>query len=222
MLADIAQFVVDLAALIRSALWLSPDLARVIAPDPRYTALTYAVAVLAGVSLLVGQSVALFVNRVTPGRFVLSLLLNGILYILTLVIWALAIWLCAALLYGVQQPERYVIRMVCLGSAPLVLGFLILIPYLGVGIRWILYCWSLLIILVLLRVALQLGLTQALVCTGAGWLLVELVEHTVGQPFIALRNWVWRAVTRTPFDTNTQELVDAVTIELNRRIAARG
>lgn len=44
-------------------------------------ALAMLVVVLAGLSLAIGQSIILFINRVRPIRFVFSLLINAILYL---------------------------------------------------------------------------------------------------------------------------------------------
>ena len=58
-----------------------------------------AIAILGGASLLLGQSVILFLNRISPGRFALSLALNGVTFTLGLSIWALAIWATWRLLF---------------------------------------------------------------------------------------------------------------------------
>src|SRR5207247_10440129 len=59
---------------------------------------------LAGVSEALGQSVVLLANRVKPGRFVLSLLLTGVLFIVSAFIWGATIWGIATLVSPTHEP----------------------------------------------------------------------------------------------------------------------
>ncbi|MFV9504699.1 MAG: hypothetical protein AB4911_09050 [Oscillochloridaceae bacterium umkhey_bin13] len=62
-------------------------------------------------------------------------------------VWGTTIWLSARLLFRVDDSYAPVLRMVTLGAAPFVFGFLVLIPYAGTFIGRVLGVWSLLIVL---------------------------------------------------------------------------
>jgi hypothetical protein len=165
------------------------------------------VAVLAGASTLLGQSVMLFVNRVRPTRFAASLLLNGVLYTLSLVGWGASIWLVGTALTGQDVTLGAALRVACLSAAPLVFGFLVLIPYVGLAVDRVLHVWSFLITLVLVERGFQLELLPAVVCTGLGWLLLQLLTHTIGRPLVALRTRLWHRVTGSPLDARVQDIL---------------
>lgn len=174
------------------------------------TQIIASVAVLAGISVLLGDSVTLFANRVKPARFVVTLVVSGLVFALELFVWALTIWLCAAFFYDKPRPLMEIFLIVCLGSAPLVFGFLIVIPYLGEGIRWFLRAYSWLITLALIALEYQFGALPAIVCTVGGWLLIQVFGALLARPRATLQDWVWRNTTGTSgvvtFDRQIQEL----------------
>src|SRR4051794_8627960 len=94
-LGGILDYFATLWRVINEALWLEPTVlsaagsAAGTPAGPRAFALAFGVIILAGISSLLGESVTLFVNRVKPVRFALSLLLNGLLFIVGWLVWAL-------------------------------------------------------------------------------------------------------------------------------------
>src|SRR5262245_57033276 len=112
------EFLSELWATLGQVLWLDPVLLQQ-AVYGASAAVILAIVVLAGASQLAGQSVVLFMARLTPGRFALSLALNGLLYLAGLLVWACAIWLCAGVLFGAWQPFSLAARVVGLSAAPL-------------------------------------------------------------------------------------------------------
>jgi hypothetical protein len=175
------------------ALSLSPELvALAAAPGTRPVAL--AVAVLGGASLLAGESVILFLNQVPRGRFLLSLLVNGILFAATLWVWSVTIWWIGTWAMRVPVSMEVMGNVVALGAAPFVFGFLVLGPYIGPAIARLLWVWSLLITVRAVAGAFEGGVLAAGAAVGAGWLLVLLLGHTVGRPFVHLRNRIWDRV----------------------------
>ncbi|MCB0062773.1 MAG: hypothetical protein KDE19_11680 [Caldilineaceae bacterium] len=165
------------------------------------------VAFLGGVSLLVGQSVILFVNRVRPPRFFASLLLNGVLYVGDLLVWAWAVRLAARLLLGVQIPLWESIALMFLTAAPMLFGFLILMPYLGPVIERLLKVWSFLLTYQLVALGYGINWWHTVWVVGAGWLMTLVLHNTVGWPLAAalrrLRNWV----AGVHLEHSTEELV---------------
>ena len=103
------------------------------------------VALLAGISRLVGDSVALFINHVSPHRVGMALLGSGVTFVLELALWAVSIWLIATAFFGVDKSLSVALMVVALASAPWLLGFLVFVPYLGELVRWVLRIWSWLI-----------------------------------------------------------------------------
>jgi hypothetical protein len=213
------EFLSQLWATLGQVLWLDPEQVRQAALGASAVVIV-AIVVLAGASLLAGQSVALFVARLTPGRFALSLVLNGLLYLAGLMLWACAIWLCAGVVFDVWQPLGLAVRVVGLSAAPLILGFLAFMPYFGEAILWGLRVWSALIALVAVEAVFGLTSFQALICVVLGWLLIMALNVVAGRPLAALRNRLWRAVAGTSFDTDTQRSVAEVTDAFHAQLAA--
>src|SRR5512136_1302112 len=154
------QLLSDLFQVISLALRFTPELAQAVLAYPHPGALALGVAMLAGASVLVGDSVVLFANRVRPSRFVAGLALNGILFALSLAVEGLTIWLVARYLFGAQQPLGLAILIVFLGSAPLVFGFFIMAATLGPPVGRLLRIWSWLIVVLAVRDGFQLALWE--------------------------------------------------------------
>lgn len=194
---------------IGMALELNPRLLPIVETYPQSRSVILVIAILAGASQLLGQSVVLFVNRVRPGRFALSLFTNGLLFAISLLVWGFTIWLAGRWIFDVTQPVGVTIRIVALGSAPFVFGFLVLIPYLGTFIGRVLWVWSLLIVVAGVSFLFQIGFIRALVCVGLGWLIMMLMTATIGKPIIALRNRVWQRIVGSSLDATTHDILTA-------------
>lgn len=192
---SIGDFVAAVFDAIGLALGLNPDASGYINTDADAIAVVVTVAFIAGVSLLLGQSVVLFLNRVTRIRFVFSLALNGALYVVNLIIWSTVIWGIGRLAFDVQQPIGIAMMAVLLGSAPFVFGFFILVPYLGLIFSRVLYAWSLLVTLVMVESAFEIGWLRTAVCVGLGWLVLLLIDRTVGRPIVTVRDRVLMKLT---------------------------
>ena len=100
-----------------------------------------------------------------------------------------------------------VVFLVGLSTAPLVFGFLILIPYTGPAIGKVLNVWQLLIMTTSVEFAFQVGFIQAAFCVGLSWLLMLIMSNTIGRPVVRLRNFVYRKVTGSDLNTTTQDIL---------------
>ena len=207
LLASIVGYLSALWQVLWAALSLQPAVLQAVESAPQSRSLVAGIVFLAGASMLLGQSAALFVNRVKPGRFVATLGLNGFIYIISWIVWAVTLWLVARTLLGVDVALGTAIRLICLSTAPLVFGCFILIPYLGTFIGRVLAVWSLLITLGALRYTFTLDFWPALMGVGVGWLLMWLVSNTIGRPFMALRNRVWHRVAGSPLDASAADIL---------------
>jgi len=169
---------------------------------------------LAGVSEALGQSVVLLANRVKPGRFVLSLLLNGILFIVSAFIWGATIWGIATLVYHTNEPFTGVMKSVALSYAPLLFSFLTLLPYMGTFINRLLSVWSFLAVLVALEATMSLNIWQALVCAIFGFVFLLVLKYTLGRPFIALEHWIRRTTAGVSSTVEVKDLVEKITEQI--------
>ncbi len=209
---------------IGEALKLNPDVFKIVQSGPNAGWVILVIAILGGASLLVGQSVILFVNRVSPGRFAVSLLVNGIIFTISLLVWATFIWLTGKVLFSSNNdiPLNVVMRMVGLGAAPYLFGFLVLIPYMGDFIGRVLAVWSFLVVLVGITVLASGNFWPALICTGIGWLLVTVMSLTIGRPIVALRNRIFKAVAGTSLDASVTDILTSYASDEHNSSSKRG
>ncbi len=173
------------AELILGALRLDPAAFETLVGLPAAARFGLAVLAVAGVSQALGQSVALFANRVRPRRFVLASAVSAGLFVASVVIWAAALDLSAALLADARAPLDRVVAVVGLGHAPRLLAFLALVPYFGTGIGATLTIWTFLATAVGARAVFGLDLASVLAVLGAAWLATEVAGRTIGRPVTA-------------------------------------
>jgi hypothetical protein len=165
------------------------------------------VAFVGGASLLLGQSVILFLNRVRPWRFAASLLLNGVVFATGWIVTCIVLWLVARFVFNAPASLGPASRIVLLSTAPFVFGFLVLVPYAGPFLSRVLYVWSLIITVAAVEVAFHLSFAAALVCVGLGWLVMLLLTSTVGRPVVAIRNLVWQRVVGTSREARVTDIL---------------
>ena len=206
-LQDFFTYLHHLSQVIHYALTLDPRLYAYVSANPSANWLVAGVVFLAGASTLLGQSVVLFVNRVRRGRFLFSLALNGVMYIISYLAWGAMIALVGRFLFSDPPAWGSVIRLVGLSTAPLIFGFFILIPWMGPFIGRVLNVWGFLILLSAVEFGFQIGFWQALLCVGLGWLLMLALHRAVGRPIVALRNRLWRRVIGSSLDASTEDLL---------------
>jgi hypothetical protein len=152
--------------------------------------------VLAGLSDGLGtQGIVLLVNRITPLRFAINLVLSIALYVLGALAWMAAIWLATRVVLRDDLPLAQMIGAVSLAYIPLWFSVLALIPYLGQAIGPMLNGWSLVIALFVVSQVFQVGLIQALAGTALGWLSMLLVRAVMSRPAARLDHWLWAITT---------------------------
>ena len=162
---------------------------------------------LGGISLGLGQSVILFANRVRRRRFALSLLVNGLVILAGVCLWAATTWLLVSLLFQSDRPYSLFLSGASLSAAPFLFGFLVLIPYLGNLIFQILRIWILMINLVVIDTLDSTGFLWALGISLVGWLLIELVMRFPALQYDRLQSWYWRITTGKSRRLDIDELV---------------
>ena len=168
-------------SLIAGVLRLDSDTFELIGSMPSGLASSVLVVLLAGISQTLGQGVMLFINRVKPLRFVLSVLVAAVLFIFTYSFWVLSTWLVANWLYDASISLREAIETLSFSYAPLLLGFLMIIPYFGMPILIMLSIWTLLAIAKGLGAISDLGTWEAMRCCLGGWIVLQLSQRVIGN-----------------------------------------
>jgi hypothetical protein len=183
-----------------------PSVVQIVETYPNAFWIAFGVVMVAGISLLLGQSVMLFLNQVTPRRFAMSLVINGLLLVAGWAVWASAVWIIGTWLFDEAPPFATVLKLIGLSYAPLAYGFLILMPYAGPFISRLLYAWSFIIALQAVIFTFNASFWAALVCVGLGWLLIMVLSSTIGRPVVALQNWIWLRTTGMQANATAHEL----------------
>lgn len=154
---------------------------------------------LAGLSEGLGrQAVVLLINRISPARFLVNLLLSALIYSLSALLWATTLWSVAQTLFGATVPLSWALVAVSIAYLPLLLMALSLLPYIGTLIDALLHLSSLLISVAVISRVFQLGLWEALACNIVGWLALELLRAPLSEPLAAARRRLWALSTGRP------------------------
>ena len=139
------------------------------------------VVLLAGLSQTLGQSVMLFINQVKPIRFLLSVAIAAVLFVFNYNFWVASTWLVAGWLFKIDISLVEVIKTLGFSYAPLLLGFLMVIPYFGMPILIVLSIWALMAIATGLGVISDLSIWEAFGCCLGGWIVLQLSQRVVGE-----------------------------------------
>src|SRR5690606_32385702 len=104
---------------IQLGLRLQPDVVQIAETYPNANWVAFGVVMTAGISLLMGQSVILFLNQVKPARFVVSLVSNGIVLVAGWAIWSATVWASGRWLLAEEPSFDIVLTLIGLSYAPL-------------------------------------------------------------------------------------------------------
>ncbi|MEP0909854.1 CAAX protease [Leptolyngbya sp. GB1-A1] len=165
---------------------------------------------LAGLSLSLGQAIVLFVNRVQPARFVFSLLLNAILFTFGFLFLVASTWLICWVSWAVSFPLLTLIKVLGLSYAPLLFSFLGALPYLGVPILTVLSVWRLLSAVVGFSAVAGVTAGTGFGYVAIGWIVLQLLEGTIGQPIARLGKLLAERVAGVPLRLRQAELIELV------------
>lgn len=201
------QFIQSFFVLVGGALRLDPGAFAAVQTDHGASLLTLVILILGGISVALGQSVILLANKVTPWRFVISLFLNGVLFVVGVLIWAAIFEVVGRFVFGQDSSFSQLGRAIGLAYAPYLFGFFILLPYMGSFLDHFLDVWSFLAILLALAVTLHLDFWQALASALIGLIIIQALKYTIGRPAVALERWLRKVVAGTPLSGHVQELL---------------
>jgi|tagenome__1003787_1003787.scaffolds.fasta_scaffold20057077_1 hypothetical protein len=201
----------DFFSLVGSALALDRSALAAAATAPGALRVAMLIALLGGASLMLGQSVILFANRVSRRRFATCLGIAGLVYVAGLVAWAVTIWLSARLVFRLDIPVRTIMISIGIGQAPLVFGFLCLFPAIGSSLQRILVGYSLLVVVAALSAVLGMRVWQAGLLAAAGWFFRAGLDRLLNRPLAGARAWLWRASTGRATPITRQEALATLT-----------
>ncbi len=200
----------QLGDLIGGAFALNRDVFRLIItlPDGLWAALL--VVLVAGLSLSVGQSIVLFINRVKPTRFFFSLLLNAILFTAGYIFLVFSTWLLTLLPGTVNVSFGTLSKVLGLAYAPLLFSFLGALPHVGYPLQNLFSIWNLLAMLVAFNAVTGVSVPNALGYVAFGWVVKQLLENTIGQPIARFGQKLAETVAGVDLADNRQELRELV------------
>ncbi|WP_019501452.1 hypothetical protein [Pseudanabaena sp. PCC 6802] len=216
------QLLDRLSDLIAGAFSLSQSSFQKIVHLPEGQTIALLVVLAAGLSLAVGQSVILVVNRVKPLRFVFSLLLSAILYACGFLFLVFSTWLIGWLPGFVQISWSDLVKDLGLSYAPLLFGFLAALPYAGVPILNVLSAWHLLAMVAGISAIAEVSGAQAFVRVVFGWGALQLLQGSLGQPIAKLGRQLAERVAGVNLASTPAELKEIVLSDLETRLTAIG
>jgi predicted Abi (CAAX) family protease len=188
-------------------------------PSADVDSLALLIVFLAGFSQAVAQSIILFVNRVKPLRFAISLLLAAILFVLGYLVWSASIWLAGYWFLPKVIPWQVIADVLAFSYLPLLFSFLGALPYLGVPILRVLSVWNLLAVVVGFAVLAGLTAREVAWQVGVGWLLLQVLQLTVGQPIVNFGQWLTNQVAGVQMVKNQKQLEKLIYRGPSRQIA---
>ena len=211
-LTSLGSIINALFQVIGGVLRLDPEVYRVVIAHPYGTRFAVLILFLAGLSSTLGQSVVLFANRVKLRRFLFSLVMFAISVVVSAFLWAFTIWVLVEWFTDNSWLLIDVWTAVALSYAPLVFGFLILLPYLGRIIDDILRVWVLLAMLTS-GLAFYPDNAGGVVLAGIlGWVSLYLLSSL--PLWVRVQEWYWRFSTGTEKLSSTQDLVEEYVSEI--------
>ncbi len=174
---------------------------------------------IAGLSQSLSQIVVLFINQVQPIRFVLSLVISALFFVVGYGFWTLSIWAIINLAFDGPLSLAAVLRTLGFSYAPLTLSVFAVIPYFGNAIFVLLSIWTLLAVVVGIDAITVLGRWDAFTCAALGWVVLQLLQKTVGQPIASLGQWITNWVAGEDLITNRTRLAQELYVGLRAQLA---
>jgi len=204
--------------LIKGAIALRPLTFQTLQNQPNSLPAALTIVFIAGIAQSLSQIVVLFVNQVRPLRFVLSLIISAILFVIGFGFWALSTWVILNTIFNSYLPLSAVIRTIGFSYAPLMLGIFVVMPYFGSAIFILLSTWTLLAVVVGIDAISTLELWEAFGSVALGWVVIQLIQKTVGQPIASLGQWVTNWVAGEDLIRNRNRLAEELYAGLRAQV----
>ena len=185
----------SMLGLVRGGLRLDPQ-AFLAAFDagPRGTGLLIWIVLIGGVSLMIGHSVVLFANRVSPARFTISLVLGAIKFFLDVLVVVFVVWGMANMISERTWLLGQVGRAVALASAPYWFSLFFLIPYLGLILERAMKFYVILALIVAVQSVFGVSFFGAILASVVALLLSQVISGLLGKLFDPLADRITDAL----------------------------
>lgn len=158
--------------------------------SPRGAIIAIAMVLAAGLASAVAQGIVLFLNRVRPLRFAFSLLVNAIIFAVGYFFLVVSTWLVTLLPGAVNVSFPTLAIAIAASYGPLLFNFLGALPYFGVPILSLLSLCHLFALVLGFGAVTGLSAGKAFSYVALGWLVLQLLQQTVGQPIANLGKWL--------------------------------
>ena len=198
----------NLWSLVTGALALNAETFHTIQTQPHSLLAALTIVFIAGISQSLSQIVVLFINQVRPVRFVMSLVISALFFVIGYGFWALSTWAILNLTFEGHLPFTAMLRTLGFSYAPLMLGIFVIFPYFGSAIFVLLSIWTLLAVVVGIEAITPLGRWDAFESAALGWVVLQLLQKTVGQPVASLGQWITNWVAGEELITNRIRLAE--------------
>jgi hypothetical protein len=142
---------------------------------------------LAAVSKGLSDAGIMMINRATKAQVVRGLLGMTLALACAALTWSACIWLGCRGAAGLRLPFRDILGLVLVSYAPLVFGFLAIVPHAGLFWEGVLKVWMLLITVAGMNLQYGIPLIHAVIASGTGWLLFHLLGQLFGSRVEKLR-----------------------------------
>lgn len=153
------------------------------------------VVLIGGMSLMFGQSVVLFANRVKPGRFAISLLFGAFKFLLDVFVVLTVVWVIINLRSDKSWDYWQVGRAIALAAAPYWLGVFILVPFLGLLWERLLKAYVFIAIMVAVQTIFGLPFLRALSGAAVVWLVSYFITVGFGRLFTPITDQITNSIT---------------------------
>lgn len=219
-LSSIGGWLTAVYHIIVGIIKFDPAMYQAVVAHPSASSLALAVLLVVGLSISIGQSVVLFVNRVERRRFALSFTLTAITFALGVFMLTFSVWLTVVVLFDARPGFEEVLIVVGLSFAPFIFGLFIIIPYLGHVLEYGLRIWALMAALVGVFTIFDISLFAALFSGVLGWMLFEIVSNIAVLQ--SVEKWFWRKATGKSGFVESQEAVDLFITEIQTAVLQTG
>jgi len=189
---------------------LNAEAFRAVEALPRGMTVAVVIVLLAGLSQAIAQAAVLFLNQVKPLRFVLSLVLNALLFVAGFFFLVFSTWLITLLPWSSSISFSSLFKGLGTSYAPLLFSFLGALPYLGSPILALLSIWQLLALVVGFGAIANVSLSIAFGYVAFGWIVLQILQNTLGQPIANLGKRIANSVAGVELVTSRRELAGMV------------
>jgi hypothetical protein len=208
-ISTLPAYIGTMLSLVGGALKLDPAAFQAVFDHTDRTgAMLFVIVFIAGLSIMMGQSVVLFANRVTPGRFAVSLVLGALKFVIDVTIIVVVIWIMANVLGEKPWNFTQVARAIALVSAPYWLSITVLIPYLGLIIERVLKIYVYLALLVSVQTIFSIDFFYALWTSMLAIGLAHVVSSLLGRVLTPLAAQLTDAVAGAEEIKSTREIYE--------------